>query len=192
MRYITIIGDSHAENLKVGVAEFARLNNIDVKINLITYHGKCIYNVDYADINTQDFSKDIILVHFGEVDIRRKLPKYNNAEETAKKYIEKTLDHFKNNRVIFVQPAPQALDELTYEFQSSEKEIYFLSERIKQQRIFNKTLENYKGIEIIKIIDAIGIEIATEDNVHDGCHLNRETVINLGGYIHNYIDKAVD
>jgi hypothetical protein len=192
MKNITIVGDSHSEALASGFCEFARINKIDIKTNYIRYGGVCAYNVDYNNINKHDVQGDVILAHFGENDCRRKLPRYNNAEETAKKYIEKTLEYFKDNRVIFVQHPPQALDELTHEFQFAQKSFNPLSERLKQQRIFYKTLENYDGIEVIKIYDVLGIEVGTEDDLQDGCHLTRSNVVALAEYINNYIDKAVD
>jgi hypothetical protein len=192
MKYITIIGTSHDTGLSVGFSEFARINKIDIKTHTIIYPAEYAYRVDYNGVNKHDVCGDIILAYFGERDCRRKLPKYNNAEETAKKYIQKTLEHFKDNRVIFIQPPPQALDELTHEFQYSQVAFNPLAERLKQQRIFYKTLENYEGIEVIKMMDVLGIEVATEENVYDGCHLNRSTVIYLAEYIYNYINKAVD
>jgi hypothetical protein len=158
----------------------------------MAYIGVCAYNVNYSNINTHDLGSDVILVHFGEIDIRYQLPKHKNAEETAKKYIQKTLDFFKHNRVIFIGPTPQALDKITWEFKSSHKKIYTLEERLKQQRIFNKTLAEYKGIEFISMQDILGIEVATEKYLQDECHLNRDNGLEVAKYIINYINKAVD
>jgi lysophospholipase L1-like esterase len=192
MKYITIVGDSHAEGLASGFCEFARINNVNIKTGFVLYKGECAYNVDYNETNIHDLTNDIILANFGENDCRRKLPKYKNAEETAKKYIEKTLSYFKDNRVIFIQPSPQALDELTHEFQFSKKNFYPLAERLEQQRIFNDALAKYDGIEVINMKDAIGLEIGTEKDLQDGCHLNRDNTIALAAYINNYLDKTVD
>ena len=192
MKYITIIGDSHAEGISSGLSEFARINNVDIKTEFVKYHGGYAYKVDYSNINTADLYGHTLLFHFGENDCRRKLPKYKNAEETAKTYIQKTLEHFKDNRLIFIQPVPQALNELTHEFQFSPKEFNPLEKRIEQQRIFNKTISEYKGIEYISMQDVFGIEVATAEYLADGCHLNRENEILLAGYIINYINKAVD
>ena len=187
MKYITIIGDSHAQNLASGFTEYAIINNLDVKTAFIAYIGVCAYNVDYSNINVHDLDSNIILVHFGENDIRHQLPRHKNAEETAKKYIEKTLDFFKDNKVIFIGPTPQALDEIAQKFNLSKRYIYNLEERLEQQRIFNKTLAEYKGIEFISMQDILGIEIATKDHLHDECHLNRDSVLDVAEYIINYI-----
>jgi lysophospholipase L1-like esterase len=192
MKYITLVGDSHAEGLASGFCEYARIYKKDIKTGFVVYKGVCAYNVNYSNINIHDFSSDIILAHFGENDIRHQLPKHKNAEETAKKYIQKTLDFFKDNRVIFLGPTPQALDELTHEFNSSQNNFYTLEQRLEQQRIFTKTLAEYKGIEFISMQDIFGIEVATKDYLWDGCHFNRDCGINVAKYVVNYIDKAVD
>jgi hypothetical protein len=192
MKNITIIGDSHAENLASGFIEYARINNINVKTGYISYIGVCAYNVDYSNINTHDLGSNVILAHFGEIDIRYQLPKHKNAEETAKKYIQKTLDFFKHNRVIFIGPTPQALDKITWEFNSSHHQAYTLEERLKQQKIFNRTLAEYKGIEFISMQDILGIEVATEEYLQDECHLNRDNGLEVAKYVINYINKAVD
>jgi lysophospholipase L1-like esterase len=192
MKYITIIGDSHAENLASGFIEYSRINNINVKASFIVYSGVCAYNVDYSNVNIYDLDSNIILVHFGENDIRKQFPKYKNAEETAKKYIQKTLDFFKDNRVIFIGPVPQALNEVIEEFDAYKTEFYPIEKRIEGQRIFNKTLAEYEGIEFISMQKILGIEVATRNHLQDGCHLNRDGVLSAAEYIINYINKAVD
>jgi len=192
MKDITIIGDSHGENLSSGFIEYSIINKIDLKTGFIPYNGVCAYNADYSNVNIHDLYSNIILANFGEIDIRYQLPKHKNAEETAKKYIKKALDFFKDNRVIFIGPTPQALDEITWEFNSSQNDFYTLEERLDQQRIFNRTLAEYEGIEFISMQDILGIEVATKNHLQDECHLNRDSVLKAAEYIINYINKAVD
>jgi hypothetical protein len=192
MKYITIIGDSHAENLASGFTEYSIINNINVRTGHISYNGGFVYNLDYSGLNMHDLNSNIILAHFGENDIRHQFPKHKNAERTAKKYIEKTLDFFKDNRVIFIGPVPQASNEVIEEFDAYKTGFYPIEKRIEGQRIFNKTLAEYEGIEFISMQKILGIEVATKEYLQDECHLNRDSGLNAAEYIINYINKAVD
>jgi hypothetical protein len=50
---------------------------------------------------------DIIMPWIGYIDCRNHLPRYKNAEEVVKKYVDNTLTFFKDSRIRFIEPFPQ-------------------------------------------------------------------------------------
>jgi len=110
------------------------------------------------------------------------LPKYKNPEEVVEKYVNTSLKFFKGLNVAFMQPVPQAIDELTYEFNSNKEAWHPFEERMAQQKIFYEALKSYNQ-KVIDIFEAIGINHLTSKYTDDGCHLNRNTAIDLVRYI---------
>jgi hypothetical protein len=187
MKTITVIGDSHASGLGVGLSEATRLNKLDMFSSPIVFSGRSAYNMDYSILNRSNILDSTILLSFGECDIRRHLPKHNNAEEVVEKYIEKSLKFFEGLDVVFMLPTPQATDQLTYEFNHNKDNWYPFKQRFKQQNIFYESLKN-SGQKVIDIVDAIGVDRIDHEQTDDGCHLKRNILIDLGLYIYNAVD----
>lgn len=192
MKNILLIGDSHIQGLYAAWTEIIRFQESDCEIEFLEYSGVSAYSVDFSNITQSQIQDKVILMCFGENDIRRRLPKYNNATEVVAKYIQKAKDHFKNNRIIFLQPVPQALDHLTDEFKKKNKDMqgfipYTLEERLVQQNNFYRALEE-SGEEVVTMAGCLGVNFTTEKELEDGCHLNRQHAIDVV----RYINKAVD
>jgi len=167
-------------------------NIVNIK-DLHAFPGKHCYNVDYSNIDIPTGSK--ILLHFGEIDIRKSLPKYKNTEETVKRYIDKSVDYFKDYELFFIKPIPQAEDSLTWEFKpgatiGENKRAYYLEERLKEQNIFYSTLDQYAD-NVIDTPSAINTNILKAENTDDGCHLNLENSLKLIKYIDIAINSGV-
>jgi hypothetical protein len=159
-----------------------RLDGVEATTRSIVYKGVSAYNVDYSNLDRSDINNTTILFTFGECDIRRHLPKYKNPEEVVEKYVNTSLKFFKGLDVVFMQPVPQAIDELTYEFNSNKEAWHPFEERMAQQKIFYESLKNYNQ-KVIDISEAIGIDHLTSEYTDDGCHLTRKTAIDLVRYI---------
>jgi hypothetical protein len=193
MKTIVLIGDSHVQGLHSAWSELVRLKESKFDIEIIQYSGKSAYSVDFSDIDLESLKDKIILIYFGENDIRRRLPKHDNAKDVVDIYVKKALKYFKGNRVIFVQPPPQALDHLTHEFNHTNELMkgfvpYTIKERLEQQTNFYRALEEFDGIELIRMKDALGISVASEVELEDGCHLNREHTTKVVTYINKVVD----
>lgn len=197
MKRLILIGDSHIQGLYAAWTELVRLQESNFEVEFIEYSGISAYSVDFSNINPEQIEDHIIFLCFGENDIRRRLPKHDNAKEVVQRYIDKAKFHFKDNRIIFLQPVPQAIDHLTDEFKKKNKAMegfipYTLEERLAQQNNFYAALEE-SGEEVIKMIDCLGVNFTTEKELEDGCHLNREHWLESVRYInHKIVNKVVN
>lgn len=187
MKNITIIGDSHAETVNSAWDDLTRLQRSQVKTKSIIYSGVSAYNIDYSNLDKSEIEDSTILLVFGECDIRRHLPKFNNAQEVVQKYVHNSLEYFKGFDVIFMQPIPQAIDELTHEFNHNIQAWHSFEKRMEQQKIFYDSLMN-SDQKVISMFDAIGQEFLTSDHTDDGCHLNRDIATTLVEYINIAVD----
>jgi hypothetical protein len=84
-------------------------------------------------------------------------------------------------------PTPQAIDQLTYEFNYNKDNWYTFERRFKQQTIFYEALKK-SGQKVIDIVDAIGVDRLDREQSDDGCHLKRSMLVDLGVYIYNAVD----
>jgi hypothetical protein len=188
MKNITVIGDSHASALGVGLSEAKRLYKLDMVSNPIIFSGRSAYNLDYSILDRSNIQDDTtILLNFGECDIRRHLPKHDNAKEVVEKYVNTSLKFFNGLDIVFMLPTPQAIDQLTYEFNYNKDNWHIFERRFKQQTIFYEALRN-SGQKIIDIVDAIGVDRLGWEESDDGCHLKRSMLLALGVYIYNAVD----
>jgi hypothetical protein len=188
MKNITVVGDSHAGALGVGLEQAERLYKLDMVSNAIVFSGRSAYNLDYSVLGREKIQDDTtILLNFGECDIRRHLPKHDNAKEVVEKYIDKSLKFFDGLDIVFMLPTPQAIDQLTYEFNYNKDSWYIFERRFKQQTIFYEALKN-SGQKIVDTVDAIGVDRLGWEQSDDGCHLKRSMLLQLGVYIYNAVD----
>jgi hypothetical protein len=123
------------------------------------------------------------------------LPKYKNTENTVKRYIDKSVDYFKDYDIFFIKPIPQAEDNLTWESKpgatlGENRRAYFLNERLEEQNIFYSTLDKYAS-NVIDTPSAIGTDILKVGNTDDGCHLNPTDSLKLIKYIDIAINSRV-
>jgi hypothetical protein len=187
MKNITVIGDSHAQNLSTGLSEAARLDELELNLNLIVYSGVSAWNFDPTILNKSNIQDSTVILTFGECDIRKYLPRYKNAEEAVHKYVTTTLNFFDGVDIVFQQPVPQSIDELTFEFKKDLAVWQPFENRMYQQNLFYESLKNYNK-PVIDIIKAVGTDHLTSEHTDDGCHLKRELSIRLGRYVYNAVD----
>ena len=175
-----LVGDSHVDRIAFG---YNRLGQEPVKFSNI---GMTAYSAELPK-EISLYKNASIIVNFGEIDIRCKLPKYNNAEKVVDQYINKTLNKFGRDKVIFLEPTPQSEDKLIEKYQTYKYDRYPLEERIVQQEIFYKALNSY-NLNVIKMKNAIGVDVLTDQYTDDGCHLNDKYSYVLAEYINRYLD----
>jgi hypothetical protein len=191
MNNIIIIGDSHAEALNYGWEKASVLDFKKDTHKSIVYSGVSAYNINYSKISKKDIEGSIVILFFGECDIRRNLPKYNNASEVVEKYIDYSLEFFKGCKIFFIKPVPQAIDRLTHEFNKNKAYWYSLEKRLEQQEKFYKSLDNYANINVIDTPNIIGTNIVTSDYSEDGCHLNKNYCVKLALHIKNVVNQNI-
>jgi hypothetical protein len=189
MKNITVVGDSHASALGVALSEASRLYKLDMFSNSIVFSGRSAYTLDYETlVDRSNIQHDTtILLNFGECDIRRHLPKHKNAEQVVEKYVNTSLKFFDGLNIVFMLPTPQAIDQLTYEFNYNKDDWHTFDRRLKQQTIFYEALKN-SGQKVIDIVDALGVDRLGWEESDDGCHLKRSLLLKLGVYIYNAVD----
>lgn len=113
----------------------------------------------------------IVFSWFGYVDIRTFLPKYKNADQVAKKYINDITSYFKNSKIIIIEPLPQFTEMLLkYEGISP---YYTHEERLEQNRHFLNSMHGYAkqaGLNNFifqsEILDAVGVRELTPSMTH--------------------------
>ena len=94
---------------------------------------------------TEYMDSDLIMPWLGYVDIRQFLPKYKNAEEIVKIYVETILNTFKDKKIRFIEPLPQFTEMLLkYEGISPS---YEYEERLEQNKLFLYYLREYSNRE---------------------------------------------
>lgn len=95
-------------------------------------------------------SADLVVLWLGYIDIRQFLPKYKNADEIAKIYINEIKSFFKNKDVVLIEPLPQFTEMLLkYEDISPS---YEYEDRQHQNKLFLKKIKKYARKNKIKII----------------------------------------
>lgn len=126
--------------------------------------------------NWRDIKDDsVIMFWFGYIDVKYLLPKYNNADECAKRYINTIMENFPNSRKIIIEPHPQFLENMILYWEDVPE--YSYTERMTQNALFVAALFHYasaQGLEVItqkQILDCIGvdqltIEHAGSNNIH--------------------------
>ena len=187
IKNITLIGDSHSQYIYRGLSELVRLENLDLVSKLIPYSGVSAWNVDYSVLNRSRFEGSTIVLMFGECDIRRHLPRFNNAEEAVAKYVFNSINFFKGLDIAFMKPVPQAIDELTAEFRNNKNQWHSFEKRMHQQEKFYESLNNY-NIKIIDTVKAIGTDYIDFEHSDGGHHLNEDKSIELAKYIYKAVD----
>ena len=124
----------------------------------------------------------VLALWVGYVDTRTFLPKYKNADETVKNFIDNIKINFPNSRVVIIEPLPQFTEMLLKHEGISP--YYTIIQRIDQNREFLAALHKYAdeaGFEIIitqqDILDALGVPELTPSITHtdaphpvDGLH----------------------
>lgn len=110
----------------------------------------------------------IVMPWVGYVDIRQFLPRYKNADEVAKKYVEEVMKNYPNSKIWFIEPLPQFTEMLLkYEGISPS---YTYEERQNQNDLFIESLSKYclennlsQPISQQEIYDAVGVQEFTTD-----------------------------
>lgn len=115
---------------------------------------------------------DIILLWIGYVDIRQWLPKYKNADEVAKNFVESAISYFKNKTIRFIEPLPQFVETIMKYEGLHEK--YSYEERLEQNEAFIESLRKYckennlmSPVSQKDIYDAIGENKLTASMTHN-------------------------
>lgn len=126
--------------------------------------------------------EDVLVLWLGYVDTRTFLPKYKNADETVKNFIDDIKKNFTNSRVVIFEPLPQFTEMLLKHEGISP--YYTHEQRIDQNREVLAALHKYAkeaGFEIVltqqDILDALGVPELTPSMTHvdaphpvDGLH----------------------
>jgi hypothetical protein len=179
-----IIGDSHAQTLCDAVYQiYHEKNNNQICPDIqVDEPGRTAYTLNYDNLDIPDTTNKIIVVNFGENDIRNYLPKYDNAEEVVDIYVKKTKNKFLNNRIIFIEPVPQSIKE------ANGAAGYSIEKRLEQQEKFYNALSR-KDIEIVKISEIIKTDRLTEKETNDNCHLNNNLARKVAQHINDLVEK---
>lgn len=113
----------------------------------------------------------VLALWMGYVDTRTFLPKYKNADETVKAFIDNIKLNFPNSRVVIIEPLPQFTEMLLKHEGISP--YYTHEQRIDQNREFLAALHKYTseaGFEIIitqqDILNALGVPELTPSMTH--------------------------
>lgn len=184
------IGDCHLSR----VFEHYKKDNFEFNMEFWGKAAKKIWDCDFDQMRIEDeissgkerkdfendgvlgFSKiphnQITFFWLGYVDIRTFLPKYNNAEEVVKKYIDQIIKSFDKNKSYIIEPLPQFTEMLLkYEGISP---YYTHEERLEQNKLFLNYLYKYCkefDIKILitqkEILNAIGHRELTPSMTHD-------------------------
>jgi len=189
MQTIYLIGDCHLSR----VSEHYEKNNTKIDMIFWGKAAKKIWDTDFSLMNQekelssgkeeQKFPNDgvipfsdikddgVIFSWFGYVDIRTFLPKYDNAEMVAKKYIEQLANYFNKSKIVIIEPLPQFTEMLLkYEGISPS---YTYSERLSQNTKFLDSMHKHAkkaGITDFiyqsEIYDALGVTELTTSMTH--------------------------
>lgn len=140
-----IIGDSHVERMHDSVVD-EKIKNL----YFISYDGKSGYGVKYD--NLQLTENDIIIVCFGYIDVKVKLPEFKNTSIAVKTYVDKTLNFFSNNQIIFTEPFPQFIEKAGNGFP-----LYDIDLRYKYHTEYVNELNKYVGLSRRKTLSLSNI-----------------------------------
>jgi hypothetical protein len=139
----------------------------------------------------------IVIAWFGYIDIKYLLPKYKNAAECVKRYVDFLLQYFPNSQLILAEPHPQFKENIIPYWEEVDE--YSYDERLQQNNEFCAALNEYGsalGLRIItqkEIFEATGLQQFTLDcsdktKGHDVDGLNQELTQKLYDM---FIDIAV-
>jgi len=190
MKKIYLIGDCHLSRVSEHYYDYSP----EIEMFFWGKAAKKIWDLDFEKMNQekelssgkeeQKFKDDgvipfsdikddsIVFSWFGYVDIRTFLPKYKNADEVAKKYINDLISYFKDSKIVIIEPLPQFTEMLLkYDGIST---YYTYSERINQNNLFLSSLHKYaeqaglhRFILQSEILNAIGADELTPDMTHE-------------------------
>jgi len=78
------------------------------------YRGSYYEDKKYPCLENFTNEDFLILPWFGYIDIKQFIPldEFSGAEESVTKYLDKTLNFFKNNKIRFIEPLPQFVNGL--------------------------------------------------------------------------------
>lgn len=207
MSSVYILGDSHT-------CYFNYKNIIEDDINLKSkYHGvefnfiarisMSMHRMDFSQYAPIDYfnKKSIIMPAVGEFDVRFNLNRHDNADELAEKYVLKTIKYFPEHNIRFIEPMPQASDEITTKYfldnpppPDLPKSVHAyadLEDRVKQYHKLIKSLRKYAYkynlAEPINLIDNIfNTDILTSEHAK-GIHVNENYAKKIINYIYETI-----
>ena len=132
----------------------------------------------------------VIMFWFGYIDVKYLLPKYNNADECAKKYIGTIMENFPNSKKIILEPHPQFLENMILSWEDVEE--YSYADRMIQNDLFSAALFHYAGLhglEVItqkQILECIGVDQLTIR------HANSNHIHVVDGLKEEYTKKIYD
>lgn len=132
----------------------------------------------------------VIMFWFGYIDVKYLLPKYNNADECAKKYIGAIMENFPNSKKIILEPHPQFLENMILSWEDVEE--YSYADRMIQNDLFSAALFHYAGLhglEVItqkQILECIGVDQLTIR------HANSNHIHVVDGLKEEYTKKIYD
>jgi hypothetical protein len=151
---IHLIGDSHTDKIRY----FNEDHNSNIEYSF--HQGHSAYSFDYSKNNFKKLDQGgLVIPWFGYIDCKVHLPYKLDTIYTVKRYMGKTLGHFKN-QVRFMEPIPQLIriDEPGVEDRSYE-------ERVAQHNLFVKYLHIYSKefglVEPIRTSEIIGVDVNT-------------------------------
>ena len=149
---------------------------------------------------------DIVLVWLGYVDIRQRLPEWDNAEKDAYQILDRIRAYYTNSVIQVIEPLPQFTEMLLKYDGISPVQTY--EERQRQNHIFCAALNEYtknhnmlKPITQQEIKDAVGIQEFTIEHAADvfpldqPWHNNKKDALKKDRWaeIYNlFINKSVD
>lgn len=113
----------------------------------------------------------LLFAWLGYVDVRTFLSRYDNADATAKKYIDQLTSTFKNSRIVIIEPLPQFTEMLLKHEGISP--YYTHEERLEQNKKFLTSLHMYAkeaGITDFiyqsEILECLGVRELTPSMTH--------------------------
>lgn len=125
---------------------------------------KCIYS-SFDQIQKED----IVIVWLGYIDIKNNLPKYKNAEEVVKFYVENCVEYFGSKNLLFAEPFPQFKQ--TIVFPNEPRDTFLYKDRKNQNDIFIKCLnEEIKKRNLLpsisqqEILNCLGMDELSVEN----------------------------
>lgn len=107
----------------------------------------------------------IVIAWFGYIDIKYLLPKYKNADECVRRYVDFLIQYFPNSQLILAEPLPQFKENIIPYWEEVDEFSY--EDRMQQNNEFCAALKEYgsaKGLQVISqqdILDAIGLQELT-------------------------------
>jgi hypothetical protein len=157
------VEDNHYVNLHQNLYEVV---DSDISVSLYSFPGYSAYSFNYNDNkHFEEWNKpgNIIMPCLGYIDIKNHFPIHDNADETAKKYVEKTIQKFNKAEVVFLEPFPQFVAYLTMRWVTPKADAYFdFEERHHQHILFMEALKKYSKIyglrEPISIAKILGFD----------------------------------